>query len=132
MTKQVMVKAWEIARGGANKFGGNVKEYFAAALKMAWEIVKNVEEEVKVFVSSIESGKRGLWVAKITGTCKQYNLKREFLQHDAVDGNWLDFYLADGLYTGKYSNAAAGYFVVKNGEATNVTQPQAIEIAEQM
>lgn len=37
----VMKKAWEIARKGQKQFGGKVKEYFAQALKMAWEIVKN-------------------------------------------------------------------------------------------
>lgn len=36
----LMAKAWEIARKGQNQFGGNVKEYFAQALKMAWSIVK--------------------------------------------------------------------------------------------
>lgn len=39
--RNVMKKAWEIAREGVKKFGGNVKEYFSQALKMAWAIVKN-------------------------------------------------------------------------------------------
>ena len=39
--KNVMTIAWEIAKKGATKFGGKVKEYFAQALKMAWGIVKN-------------------------------------------------------------------------------------------
>ena len=39
--KNVMTIAWEIAKKGAAKFGGKVKEYFATALKMAWGIVKN-------------------------------------------------------------------------------------------
>ena len=37
----VMRMAWEIARKGAARFGGKVKEYFAEALKMAWTIIKN-------------------------------------------------------------------------------------------
>lgn len=41
MQKQVMIKAWEIAKEGVKKFGGKVKEYFAEALKLAWTIVKN-------------------------------------------------------------------------------------------
>lgn len=36
----VMRMAWEIARKGAARFGGKVKEYFAEALKMAWTIIK--------------------------------------------------------------------------------------------
>lgn len=38
--KKVMSRAWTIARQGQSKFGGQVKEYFAAALKMAWKEVK--------------------------------------------------------------------------------------------
>lgn len=40
--KNVMTKAWEIAREGQKEFGGKVKEYFAEALKMAWKIIKKV------------------------------------------------------------------------------------------
>ncbi|HEY4624339.1 MAG TPA: hypothetical protein VIH12_10780 [Solibacillus sp.] len=36
----VMKKAWEIAKQGQEKFGGKVKEYFAASLKMAWALIK--------------------------------------------------------------------------------------------
>ena len=38
-----MTRAWEIAKQGKKKFGGNVKEFFAAALKMAWAEVKGVK-----------------------------------------------------------------------------------------
>lgn len=38
--KNVMVRAWEIAKEAVVKFGGKVKEYFAQALIMAWEEVK--------------------------------------------------------------------------------------------
>lgn len=34
--KNVMIKAWEIAKTAVIKFGGSSKEYFAEALKMAW------------------------------------------------------------------------------------------------
>lgn len=40
--KQVMIRAWEIAKAGAKKFGGSVKSYFAVALKMAWAEAKEV------------------------------------------------------------------------------------------
>jgi len=40
MTKQVMVRAWEIARKGQEQFGGNVSEYLSEAMKMAWAIEK--------------------------------------------------------------------------------------------
>lgn len=39
--KEIMIKAWKIAREGQNSFGGKVTEYFAQALKMAWAQAKN-------------------------------------------------------------------------------------------
>ena len=38
--KNVMVRAWEIAKAAVVKFGGKVKEYFSQALTMAWAEVK--------------------------------------------------------------------------------------------
>ena len=39
--KELMSKAWEIAREGQKEFGGKVTEYFAEALKMVWAEAKN-------------------------------------------------------------------------------------------
>lgn len=39
--KRIMTRAWEIAKEGQRNFGGKVSEYFAIALKMAWEEAKN-------------------------------------------------------------------------------------------
>lgn len=39
--KEIMSKAWKIAREGQKAFGGKVREYFAQALKMAWAQAKN-------------------------------------------------------------------------------------------
>lgn len=36
MKKEIMQRAWEIAREGVKKFGGKVKEYLSIALKTAW------------------------------------------------------------------------------------------------
>lgn len=38
--KNVMTRAWEIAKEGVAKFGGKVKEYFAQALVLAWAEIK--------------------------------------------------------------------------------------------
>lgn len=45
--KKVMVRAWEIAREGAKKFGGKAIEYIAEALKLAWKEVKGLFDKVK-------------------------------------------------------------------------------------
>ena len=36
----IMKAAWKMARIGQKRFGGKVREYFTAALKKAWEMVK--------------------------------------------------------------------------------------------
>jgi hypothetical protein len=42
-----MTRAWEIAREGAKKFGGKVKEYFQQALVIAWAEIKKGVAKVK-------------------------------------------------------------------------------------
>jgi len=44
--KNVMKKAWSIARNAAAKFGGKAMEYIAMALRMAWEEVKGMKKAV--------------------------------------------------------------------------------------
>ncbi|KYD04164.1 hypothetical protein B4102_3313 [Heyndrickxia sporothermodurans] len=39
--KNVMTRAWEIAKAGVKKFGGTAKMYFKEALIIAWKEVKN-------------------------------------------------------------------------------------------
>lgn len=46
--KKVMVRAWEVAREGAKKFGGKAIEYIAEALKLAWKEVKAMVEKVQM------------------------------------------------------------------------------------
>ena len=50
--KNVMKRAWEIARQGAEKFGGKAIEYIAEALRMAWKELKTImkieNEKIKV------------------------------------------------------------------------------------
>ena len=37
MLSRIMIEAWYLARQGAQKFGGNVKLYFAIALHLVWQ-----------------------------------------------------------------------------------------------
>ena len=41
MKKQVMVRAWELAKQGAKKFGGKAVDFFRSALAIAWKEIKN-------------------------------------------------------------------------------------------
>jgi len=40
--KQIMKRAWELAKNGVEKFGDKVREYFAIALSIAWKEVKTM------------------------------------------------------------------------------------------
>lgn len=52
MMKEVMCKAWEIAKKAAKKFGGKAIEYIGGALKMAWEMAKGLtEKQIKALES---------------------------------------------------------------------------------
>ena len=49
MKKQIMNKAWEIARKAASRFGGSAVDFFAEALRMAWKEAKIAALEAKGF-----------------------------------------------------------------------------------
>ncbi|MCR1833040.1 hypothetical protein NSA56_01345 [Oceanobacillus caeni] len=91
--RKVMVKAWEIAKKGQNKFGGNVKEYFAEALKLAWVLIRKVR-----ITTSAGSRNHKSWVAQITGKHPKFKLDRSFV--NSVDHNMSERYfeLVDGIY----------------------------------
>ncbi|MEE4578842.1 hypothetical protein [Paenibacillus polymyxa] len=42
--KNVMTRAWEIAKNAVVKFGGKVKEYFSQALVIAWKEAKSTSD----------------------------------------------------------------------------------------
>lgn len=59
--KQVMKRAWELAKNGVKKFGGKVREYFAAALSIAWKEVKSMVKKTKL----IGTPKQNKWAKDI-------------------------------------------------------------------
>ena len=56
--KEVMCKAWKIAKKAAKKFGGKAIEYIGGALKMAWEAAKGLTEKQ---ISSLVSKGYNRW-----------------------------------------------------------------------
>lgn len=57
--KQVMVRAWEIAKEGQRNFGGKVSEYFAIALKMAWTEFKEGKKNTMYEIAEMLQEKLG-------------------------------------------------------------------------
>ncbi|MDW0113750.1 hypothetical protein QT711_11180 [Sporosarcina saromensis] len=130
--KNVMTRAWEIAKDGAAKFGGKVKEYFAQALVMAWaEIKKGVEKLEKNF-AMIEtlSGSRNhkTWVAEITGTHPKFKYNREFIEAWDEWTGAKEFKLYNGKVYEVCNGGNRSYVKVENGEVEEITGGQLAEI----
>ena len=53
--KNIMKRAWEIAKEAVKKFGGKVRQYFAEALRMAWEEAKNVVKKIVDRIEELEA-----------------------------------------------------------------------------
>ena len=112
--KNIMKRAWEIAKEGQNKFGGKVSEYLFAALKMAWT---EANAPKKATVNTTFGSKRNKsWIAEITGSHPRWKFNREFVS--AVEENeWSGkvFELENGIY--EVCDAGDREFVkVENGE----------------
>src|SRR5690554_7300845 len=63
--KKVMVRAWEIAREGAKKFGGKVIDYLAEALRMAWAEFKMAVANERGSVKLVGTEKQVKWANDI-------------------------------------------------------------------
>ena len=53
--KKVMMRAWEIAKQAAKKFGGRAIEYIALALREAWKEIKNMVMDIIDRIEELEA-----------------------------------------------------------------------------
>lgn len=128
--KNIMIRAWEIAREGANKFGGKAVEYLSESMKIAWAESKGIElvkkdAEVK---TSYGSKKHKSWVAKIVGSHPRWKYERKFLKAGGEHSNGFGGYvfsLEEGIY--EVCDAGYRYFAkVKNGELFEVEEHEVL------
>jgi hypothetical protein len=82
--KEVMLRAWELAKAGQRRFGGKVVEYLSVALKMAWAEARQ-PKTVRFGVNHQPSGGRE-WVAEIVGRHPRFKFDRVFL--NAAERKW--------------------------------------------
>lgn len=75
--KNVMTRAWEIAREGVAKFGGKTKEYFAQALVIAWSEVKKGAKKTVTEIAQIIKEKIG-YAAKVN-VWEKYGKRRIYV-----------------------------------------------------
>jgi len=116
--KNVMTRAWEIAKQGQKQFGGSTKEYFAAALKMAWSETRKVTIE-----TTSGSRKHKSWVAEITGKDSSYGFSRKFIEGNENGWSNKTFDLTNGTY--EVCNAGERKFIrVSNGQIENINESE--------
>lgn len=121
--RNVMTTAWEIAKDGAAKFGGKVKEYFGEALRMAWAIVKQTATTVTIQLSE-GSRKHKTWVAELIGLDAKFGFNRQFVvgsEDEEVRG--LFFTLEEGkVYDVNCARDGREYATVRNGQVVELSQ----------
>jgi len=115
--KTVMVRAWKIAKAAVVKFGGKVKEYFAAALTQAW--AESRKPKAAVLETLTGSRKHKTWVARITGKDSKYGFAREFINNFRDIGGALEYDLTDGYYD-LCNGGTRSYILVANGKIEEV------------
>ena len=76
--ENVMKSAWEIAYEGVAKFGGEVKEYFSEALKIAWDLFKKGGKEMK-YANEVTGIIEHMDIPEIKGTEKQVDWAKKIL-----------------------------------------------------
>lgn len=149
--KEVMVKAWEIAKGAVIKFGGKVREYFAQALAMAWaeykapkvsglSLCRNVREtEEASIVTEAHSGWSKGYLALVTLAAPgaRFDLDRKFIRASINEVNrsgngYLTYSLknaADGIYeadsVARSYTSMRVYFRVQGGSVVEVFDDKA-------
>lgn len=114
--KNVMTRAWEIAKEGAAKFGGKAVEYLAEALRMAWAEMKNVATKIEI---TLREGSRNnkTWVAVIKGLSGKWGFDREFIdcrQHPQYREKLA--VLEEGRYYEVCNGGDRDFVKVENGE----------------
>lgn len=122
--KNVMTRAWEIAKGAAIKFGGKAVEYISGALKMAWEEIKNTPSVEKAIAKLMQSKKVSEW--------KNYGHHRFYLNDYIYDllpdfkvsirksgtvsfASWKGEKMTNGDATSLVRGLKSAYFDVKTG-----------------
>lgn len=125
MMKQVMIRAWELAKEGVAKFGGSSKEYFAASLSIAWKEQKEMAQangkiefpyskkyEVQVITAfDLE------W-----GTSSETKLKPSEIGNNIVYNG-----LENGIYSVSRFGGKAEYICIENGVNTDLSEEEVHE-----
>lgn len=126
--KNVMTRAWEIAKEAVAKFGGKVKEYFALSLKIAWEEIKVPTSVTVELVSG--SRKYKSWVAEIVGTHAKFKFERNFVnKFQGVELETNKIYTLEEGKVYDVNNVNYRYYAtVRNGQLVELNEGEVMEL----
>lgn len=126
--KNVMTRAWEIAKEAVVKFGGKVKEYFALSLKMAWDEIKAPAAVTVELVSG--SRKYKSWVAEIVGTHAKFKFERNFVnEFQGIELETNKIYTLEEGKVYDVNNVNDRYYAtVRNGQLVELNEGEVMEL----
>lgn len=130
MRKQVMVKAWEIAKEAAARHGNKASEYISESMKIAWVLVKNAgasNEPIRVEVSE-GSRRHKSYIAEIVGKDSMYGLDRKFVSEKDESRRVQYAELEEGRSYEIQDSSDREYVKVANGQLVEISKDEALEI----
>ena len=71
---EIFKKAWELARKGQKRFGGEVKEYFAESLRQVYREIKT--NEIKIISNNVYNSKEIYLFIQNNNNC-DFNIERD-------------------------------------------------------
>lgn len=113
MQKEVMTRAWEIARKAASLFGGKPSEYIRGTVKMAWNAIKEEHAERETYglkkwqAVETKMRKAGKWtMADLLGQAKKVEFNEVMHKEGAYYGieviadasNFGTYYIAEKVW----------------------------------
>ena len=108
--KEIMVRAWELAKEGVKVFGGKVKEYFNKALAIAWEEAKTVVSVVSIETVAKHLNENGIHrsIATKANIWIKNDMRRIYVTVEGCKG-YYQFNDTDNQITKKYIDCGYNY-----------------------
>lgn len=140
---QLFKTAWTIAREGQQKFGGNVKEYFAESLKLAYKLQGGITMEFEMKKESrdfkngslllITSKRQPAWLAEVDGLSGKYGLNRNFISENEAhfEGRCIAYDLSEGnIYNWSEEKGVQHFGIVEGGKLYEISKNDATNLVK--
>lgn len=127
MKKQVMMKAWDIAKKAAANYGGKAIEFIGGALKIAWAIVK--KENAQPVYIEVSEGSRNhkSYIAEIVGEHPRWGFDRQFVSKNHENLRIKYAHLQEGKVYEIQDAGDREYAIVRNGEIVNIEKEEVLK-----